>query len=175
MAIRITSRGLAQAAIVAKIADPAVSIVFSAEIVSNNRALKFFGSVMIGAVEYELAGNNGKLRVFTDVDDLIKFLSAAIPSGSGDYLVVIKTGIALAASVPSDLIKSAAAKVVKLQAYKAAQNGVVTDINAQLALMVGWESGSPLQSAKLSETQDQKSAVLADIAAIDAEIVRLTP
>ena len=175
MATRVTSRGLAQAAILAKQADPLVTFAYTAVIVSNDKALKFFGEVKIGAATYELAGNNGKLRVFTDIDDFVKFLSGAIPSGSGDYNVVIKTGVALAASVPSDLVKAAAAKVVKLNAAKVVQNEVLAEINAQLALMVGWESGSPLQAAKLAETNTQKATVLADIAAIDAEIVRLTP
>lgn len=65
--------------------------------------------------------------------------------------------------------------MVKLQAAKVAQTAVIAEIDAQLALMVGWASGSSLQVAKLNETNTQRAAVVADIAAIDAEIVRLTP
>lgn len=175
MGTRITSRGLAQALIVARQADANVAVSFVATAIPGNKALKFYGVVRIGATNYDLAGGNGKLRLFTDMDDFIKYVAASVPVGSGDYLVTIKTGTVLAAAVPTDLVKAAAAKVVKLQATKVAQNQVLADIDVQLALMAGWESGSSLQVAKLAEVQTQRASVVTDIAAIDAEIVRLTP
>lgn len=175
MGTRVTLRGLTQAILVAKKANPAVAIVFNANAVEGNKQLKFYGVVSVGGVEYDLAGTNGKLKLFTDADDLVKYIASAAPAGSGTYPVLIHTGSQLAAAVPSDLVKAAAAKVVKLQAAKVAQTAVIAEIDAQRALMVGWENGSPLQVAKLNETNTQRAAVVADIAAIDAEIVRLTP
>lgn len=175
MGTRITSRGLAQAVLVARQAEPGVAITFTANAVSGNKALKFYGVVKVGVTDYDLAGPNGKLRLFTDIDDFIKFVAGSIPAGSGDYSVTIKTGTVLAAAVPTDLVKAAAAKVIKLQAAKVAQTGVLADIDAQIALMAGWENGSPLQVAKLAEAQTQRASVVVDMAAIDAEIVRLTP
>jgi len=69
----------------------------------------------------------------------------------------------------------AADEVVRLGVRKTAQQGVLADIAAQLALMVGWENGNALQRAKKLEVQAQQTAVIGDIAAIDDEIVRLTP
>ena len=175
MGTRVTLRGLTQAILVAKLADPAVVIVFNANAVEGNKQLKFYGVVSVGGVEYDLAGNNGRLKLFNDADDFVKFVAAAAPAGSGVYPVHIRTGDTLAAAVPSDLVKAAAAKVVKLQAAKVAQTAVIGEIDAQLALMAGWGSGSSLQVARLNETKTQRAAVVADIAAIDAEIVRLTP
>ena len=175
MGTRVTLRALTEAALAAKQADPGVAIAINANAVAGNRKLKFYGVVTIGAAEYDLAGANGKLKLFGDVDDLVKYMSDAIPMGSGTYVVNVNTGVTLADAVPNDLVKAAAAQVVKLQAAKVAQNTVLAAIDAQLALMDGWGDGSPLQVAKLEETQTQRAAVVADIAAIDAEIVRLTP
>lgn len=175
MGTRVTLRGLAQAVYVAKQADANVAITFEANAIAGNKQLKFYGTVTVGAAEYDLASNNGKLKMFSDVDDLVKYIASAAPVGSGSYSIAIHTGVVLAASVPTDLVAAAAAKVVKLQAIKIAQTAVIAEIDAQLALMAGWGSGSPLQVAKLAETQTQKATVTADIAAIDAEIVRLTP
>lgn len=175
MGTRTTSRGLALAVLTARLAEPAIAIVFSATAIPGNKSLKLYGSVKVGAVDYDLAGNNGKLRLFPDVDDFVKYVAGSIPVGSGDYSVLIKTGSVLASAVPSDLVKAAAAKVVKLQAAKVSQAQVLAEIDAQLALMAGWETGSMLQVAKLNETNTQRASVVADVAAIDAEIVRLTP
>jgi hypothetical protein len=106
---------------------------------------------------------------------LVKFLAQAAPIGSGDYPIVLKTGITLAQSVPEDLVAWAGKQIIKLQAKKAAQQEVIAGLNAQLALMTDWEDGSPLQVAKKEEVTTQKAAVESDIAAIDAEILRLTP
>lgn len=175
MGTRVSLRGLALAVLTAKIADPAVVITFEANAIAGNKALKFYGLVKVGAAEYELAGTNGKLKLFTDVDDLVKYIASAAPVGTGSYSVKINTGIILAEAVPTDLVKAAAAKVVRLQAAKVSQQAVIVDIDAQLALMVGWDVGSPLQVAKFNEVTTQRAVVVGDIAAIDAEIVRLTP
>ena len=175
MGTRITLRGLVKAVLVARQADANVAIVTEANAIAGEKSLKFYGVVKVGAAEYDLANNNGKLKLFGNADDLVKYIAQAVPAGSGSYTIKINTGTVLAAAVPADLVKAAAAKVVKLGAAKTAQQAVIAEIDAQIALMAGWENGSSLQVAKLAETNVQKAAVQADIAAIDAEIVRLTP
>lgn len=174
MGTRITLRGLVQAVIEARVIDANVAISTEANAIAGEKSLKFYGIVKVGAAEYDLANTNGKLKLFANADDLVKYIAQAVPAGSGSYTIKVNTGVVLAAAVPSDLIKAAAAKVVKLGAAKTAQQAVITEINAQLALMAGWGSGSALQVNKLNETNVQKAAVQADIAAIDAEIVRLS-
>ena len=174
MGTRITLRGLVQAVIVARLADANVAITTEANAVAGNKSLKFYGAVKVGAADYDLANSNGKLKLFANADDLVKYMAQAVPVGSGSYVLKINTGAILAAAVPTDLIKAAAAKIVKLNATKLAQQAVLADIDAQLALMAGWENGSVLQVNKLNETNIQRAAVVADMAAIDAEIVRLS-
>lgn len=99
-------------------------------------------------------------------------------SSAGEQLLEILAALivdGLARQLVRDRVKAAAAKVAKLQAAKVSQQAVVAGLDAQLAMMAGWESGSPLQVARFVEVMEQKAAVLADVAAIDAEIVRLTP
>lgn len=175
MGTRITARGLAQAALVARTADPDVVVSFDANALPGDKRLRFYGVVKIGGTSYDLAGNNGRLKLFGDVDGYVKYVAAAMPAGGGSYSVKVNTGVTLAAAIPADLVKAAAAKVAKLQAAKVSQQAVVAGLDAQLAMMAGWESGSPLQVARFVEVMEQKAAVLADVAAIDAEIVRLTP
>lgn len=173
--IRATARKLAEVVRLAKIADSAVVIAIIANALGVNKALKFAGVVAVGGVEYRLCTDAGKEKVFVDVDDLVKFVSAAAPVGSGTYSVTINTGILLAAAVAADVVKAAAARVVKLGSVRVAQLAVIAGLDAQLALMAGWDVGSPLQVLRFDEVTLQKATVNADIAAIDDEVMRLTP
>jgi hypothetical protein len=175
MGTRTTQRALSAAISAAKSDNPSVLISHIANAVPGDKKLVFYGVTDVGGVQYDLAADNGKLKKFTDADDLVKYIATAAPVGSGDYMVKIATGLTLAAAVPGDLVVWAQKQVVKLEAKKTAQQAVVAALDIQLALMDGWEDGSPLQVAKLEETLAQKAAVVADIAAIDAEVDRLTP
>jgi hypothetical protein len=174
MGTRITSRALEKIVRDARALNAGVPVSFIAQAVEGNKQLKFYGIVDVDGTEYDLAGDNGKLKLFTDADDYVKYIATAAPMGTGDYAVTISTGLTLAASVPNDLVAWATKQIAKLQTKKTAQQTVLANINAQLALMVGWESGSPLQVAKKVETTTQRDAVQADIDAIDAEITRLS-
>jgi hypothetical protein len=81
----------------------------------------------------------------------------------------------LAAAVAADQVKAAAARVVRLGTVTVSQQAQVDKIDAQLALMVGWSAGSPLQVAAFNEATTQRAVVVADMAAVAAEVVRLTP
>lgn len=173
--IRATNRKLAEVVRLAKISDPAVVIAVVGDAVGNDKSLKFLGCVTVGGVAYRLCTDAGKEKVFSTADDLIRFVSSAAPIGSGSYSVVLNTGILLAASVAADQVKAMAARVVKLAGVKTKQQGVIAGLDEQLALMPGWNVGSALQVARFDEVTAQKATVNADIAAIDAEVLRITP
>lgn len=173
--MRVTNRKLAEVVAAARQADPGVAVTVRADVLPGDRSLIFHGVVSVGAVVHELAASNGKLKTFSALDDLVRYVAEAAPVGSGAYALTVETGVVLSAPVPVDLVKAAAAKVAKLQKAKTAQQAVVTSLDGQLALMAGWGSGSPLQVARFAEVTQQKATVLADIGAIDAEIIRLTP
>lgn len=157
---------------IAKGADPATVLSFSA--VQVDKAMRFSGLVNVGATAYQVAGNNGKQKTFVDVDDFVKSLAVELPTASGDYDVEISTGLYLVKPLPSDIKKAAAAEVVKLNKLRLVQLAVVASIDAELALMVGWEAGNVLQQARKADTQARKAVVVADVAAIDADIVAQT-
>jgi len=95
-------------------------------------------------------------------------------TSDGTYTVAIETGLVLVSPLPADLKKDAASKVVKYNTKKTAQTAVLADIDAQIVLMDGWNTGNALQVARLAEVQTQRAAVVEDIAAIDALIAKYT-
>jgi hypothetical protein len=172
--MRKTSRQLAAIISAALLADSATAIDFNLLSVGTDKSLKFTGSVNVGGTVYELAADSGKVQTFPDVDSFVKKVAKFNEDGEGVYTVTIDTGALLASSVPANLVAAKAAKVVSLTKIKAAQNAVVVALDAQIALMPGWEVGNAAQRAKLAEVQAQKVAVVGDIAAIDAEILALS-
>lgn len=156
----------------AVVADPAT--VVGVKAVAVDKKLRFRGEVGIGESQYVIADDKGKVKTFTDVDDLVKTVAQYMPTSSGSYLVQVDTGALLVRPLPSDLVKAAQSDLVKLNAKKAAASAVVTALDANLALMVGWETGNALQVARKAEVTAERGAVVADVAAIDAEIARLT-
>lgn len=171
--MRKTSRQLAGLITAALVVDPAVAVTFGLLAVGTDKTLKFVGSVDVGGVVYELAADNGKIQKFSDVDGFVKRVAKFAEDGEGKYQVSIDTGALLASSVPANLIAAKAAKIASLTKTKTAQNVVVAALDAEIALMPGWDVGNAAQRAKLAEVQDQKAAVVGDIAAIDAELVAL--
>lgn len=168
--MRKTMRVIAEALATARQTTPGLLPVLSLLAIGQDKSLRMVGSVQVGATSYDVANDQGKVRTFTAVDDFVKAVAKYIPTVTGDYPVTVKTGILLVGSVPADLIKDAQSKVVKLGGVKVTQQGVVADLNAQLALMAGWDQGNPLQVAKFNEVTAQKAAVVEDIAALDALI-----
>lgn len=172
--MRKTSRQLAALISAAVAINPAVAIDFKLLTTGTDKSLKFVGSVVLDGTTYELAADNGKVQTFLDVDGFVKKVAKFNEDGEGVYTVTIDTGSLLASSVPSNLVAAKAAKVASLTKTKAAQNAVVVALDAQIALMPGWDVGNAAQRAKLAEVQAQKVAVVGDIAAIDAEILALS-
>lgn len=172
--MRKTARELSALLATARGVNPAVAVQYSLATFGGDKSLKFVGMVSIGGVEYEVAADNGKIQAFADADSFIKKVSKFDEAGDGVYDVSVDTGALLASTVPTDLVKAKAAKIVVLGKAKTHATAVVADIDAQIALMVGWDTGNAAQRAKLAEAQAQKAAVVGDIAAIDAEVAVLS-
>ena len=141
--------------------------------VGTDKALRFVGNMTIGAKTYELAGDSGKLKTFSDVDSFLKFSAKAAEKGNGIYSVEVETGALLASSVPADMKSWAEGQIVRLNKSKVSQQATIDTLDEQLGLMIGWENGNAAQQAKKVETQAQRACVVTDIAAIDTELARL--
>lgn len=160
------------AALIAAAVPGVVSLKVSAN--GPDKSLRFGGTVTVDGTAYEVAADNGKLKRYAEVDAFVKDAAAHFPTNNGTYTVQVETGLVLVQSLPSDLKKDAAAKVIKLGAKKTTQQGVVTKLDADLLLMAGWENGNALQVARFNEVTTEKATVVNDIAAIDAQIAHYT-
>lgn len=173
--MRTTGRALSKIYRAARVADPQVQPQFTVTAKPGDKALLFGGVVSIAGTAYECAADSGKIAKFADVDDFVRFCAKHVETSDGSYQVRVETGDTLVASLPANMATWAEAEIVRLGKRKIAQNEVIAGIDAQLDLMVGWAVGNALQRARLAEVTAQRSAVVADISAIDAEIARLTP
>lgn len=170
---RKTLRELSRLFGIEKGTTPGAVAVLKLHAVGTDKALRFMGTVQIGATIYEVAGDSGKLKTFSDVDSFLKYAAKAAEKGNGVYTVEVDTGALLASSVPADMQSWAEAQIVRLNKAKVSQQALIVSIDDQLGLMVGWENGNAAQQAKKLEVQAQRACVVTDIAAIDTEIARL--
>lgn len=170
---RKTLRELSRLFTAEKVINPAAIATLKLASVGTDKGLRFVGKMTIGAVEYELASDSGKIKVFGDVDSFLKFTAKAAEKGNGIYSVEVDTGVLLASSVPNDMQSWADAQIIRLNKAKLSQQAIVSSIDDQLGLMVGWENGNAAQQAKKIEVQAQRACVVTDIAAIDTEVARL--
>lgn len=174
--MRKTSREIARLFAAEKLIDPAAVAVCELFAVAGDKNLRFTAHVDLGSQGgCQPASDNGKIKVFSDVDSFVKFIAKAAESSNGDYTVRVNTGNLLASKVPADLKAWAGSQIVSLNKSKVSQAATVASIDEQLVLMAGWENGNQAQRDKKNEAIDQREAVVTDIAAIDAEITRLTP
>lgn len=172
--MRQTMREIGRRVSVKRETVPGFVPVIKATAVGNDKGLRLVGSVTIDADTFECASDNGKIRTFSDVDGFLKFVAKCAEKGDGVYSVEVDTGQLLASSVPANIPEWAQSQITRLGKVKTAQNAVIAGLDSQLALMTGWESGNLAQQAKKAEVQAQRAAVVTDIAAIDAEVLRLT-
>lgn len=172
--MRKTTRELARLFSAEKQINPALVAGLSLVATGVDKSLRFVALMTIGATSYEVAGDNGKLKAFSDVDGFLKFAAKSAEKGDGVYNVSVDTGALLASKVPNDMKVWAGNQVISLGKVKNKQNAVISDIDSQLALMGGWETGNAAQQAKKIEVTAQRVAVVTDVEAIDTEIARLT-
>lgn len=170
---RKTLREISRLFTAEKLTTPGIVGVLKMVAIGNDKALRFVATIGIGASVYEVASDSGKLKTFTDVDGFLKFAAKAAEKGNGVYTVEVDTGSLLASNVPNDLQTWAESQIIRLNKSKVTQQAVIANIDDQLGLMVGWESGNAAQQAKKLETQAQRACVVTDIAAIDTEVARL--
>lgn len=157
-----------------KAGTPGAVAVLKLLVSGTSSALKFTGQMVVDGVAYDLATDAGKIKTFSNVDDFLKYAAKAAEKGNGVYTVEVDTGAVLASSVPADMKAWAENQITKLNKTKISQNATIAAIDEQLSLMDGWEAGNAAQQAKKTETEAQRACVVTDIAAIDAEVVRLT-
>lgn len=170
---RKTLREISRLFTAEKLTTPGAVGVLKMVAIGTDKALRFVATIGIGAATYEVASDSGKLKTFTDVDGYLKFAAKAAEKGNGVYTVEVDTGSLLASGVPNDLQSWADSQIIRLNKAKVTQQAVIANIDDQLGLMVGWESGNAAQQAKKLETQAQRACVVTDIAAIDTEVARL--
>lgn len=139
-----------------------------------DKSLRFMASVTIGATAYEVAADNGKIKVFSDVDAFVKTFAKFSEDGNGNYDVTVQTGELLASRVPADFSAAAEAAVTRLTKVKNQQIAKSAALAGDIVLMAGWDVGNAAQRARLTEVTEQKAAVDGDIVALTAEIAAQT-
>lgn len=146
----------------------------------GDKSLRFHGAVTIKAdgaplATYDIAADtSGALANFRDVDSVVKVVAAIIPDPAGVYPVQINVGSILDKAPATDLIKAATAKKLRITGQKVKVETKIGAVDAQLALMVGWEAGNSLQAMAKGEMLARKAVLLALVASIEAEVTRLT-
>ncbi len=146
--------------------------------VGTNKSLVFNGKVDIAAdglniASYNVASNMGGIARFSQADQAVKSLAKYVATNDGSYDVIVETGTLLVSKPASDLVKANATLKAKLQAEKVTVTANIAKIDAQLALMVGWESGNALQVAKKQEATTAKASLTDLGAVLDAQIAVL--
>lgn len=154
-------------------ADAVNSPVYSFVCVAGNKGVRGMLIVTLGATAYEVAGDNGRIKVFGTVDDAVKAAAKIHESNSGDYQIMVETGALFASPAPADPEAYYEGLIAKLGKAKTAQQARLADIDALLVQMTGWGTGNAAQVARFNEVTEQSATVNGDIAAIDAEVTRL--
>lgn len=86
---RKTMRELSRLFQAAKVATPGLVATLKLATVGTDKGLRFQGVIGIDGVDYEVAGDNGKLRTFSDVDSFLKFAAKSAEVGDGVYQVEV--------------------------------------------------------------------------------------
>lgn len=176
--VRATKREIARQVAVAKVAAGYGN--YGVDLVAVGKASdpRWMGVVNFATTadtfEFDVADDSGKVKLFGTVDAAVKFIAGVNEDSMGvyDYLS-IQTGDLYASSVPSDIYADAERKVTSLTRVMAAQQGKATALNALLTgVMATWATGNAAQQAKFTEVTVQHTAVVADVAALTAEIAK---
>lgn len=146
----------------------------------DDKGLRFHGQINIKQDGMQIgsyliaADTSGAVQKFKDVDAFIKSVAKIAPASAGQYTVQVVVGTLLDKKPATDLVKAATAEKQTLAAKKTKVQASIAEHDAQLALMVGWETGNSLQQAKKLETQTMKQSLVDLVSSIDAEVARLT-
>lgn len=142
--------------------------------VGSDKSLRLVANVTVNNnPAISVATDAGKVKVFGDIDAVVRAMSKIAESSNGKYEISVDTGDLFASSVPTDIVASYEATVIRLGKAKVKQQAVSTALSETLTLMTGWENGNAAQVARKAEVTEQYDTVSADINAIDAEVARL--
>lgn len=120
---------------------------------------------------YDLANDKGVHRTFSDVDTPVKAVAGF--AQIQDYDVQVLSNGVWDKAVPANVVTARVAERAALVKLKDKNTATIAAIDAQLALMVGWETGTLAQQNRKAEEQLKRGTVVADSAAIDARIAEI--
>lgn len=158
------------AIVAAAVGSPSFSFIAAA----GDKGIRGFVNVAVDGVDYQVATDAGKIRVFGDIDSAVKAIAKIDETNDGEYSVNVETGSLFASPAPANVEAYYEGLIAKLGKAKTSQQAKSAELAALLASMVGWDTGNAAQVARFEEVTAQKACVDADILAIDAEVVRLT-
>lgn len=151
----------------------AVSVVL--ELVDVKR-LSFRAAIFVGPTEYEVADAAGRVKLFNDVDSVMKAIgnTSAVPevgpleiSVSNPQLLVPEEYVGSDPKGPAKKAK------VKFDSAKLVADPALASATAALTAVVAYATGSPRQRAYYDAIFDQKKSLADQVAFIDSEIARL--
>lgn len=148
-----------------------IAIVLIPVIGKENR---FNAVATVDDVEYDVADQSGRLKVFKDAGAAVKFFGKFAPEGS-DIQVTLPNEQYAASEAAGDPSTALEREVVKLTKEVTAANAnlakVTTEVNAATAL--GWNTGSAAQQAALAESTLRQGLITGLKTALNAKLVLL--
>lgn len=154
------------------------TVAASVTILPGDKNVKVTGTVHVGSVDYPVADSNGKVKVYTDIDQFVRFLAStkAVPN-SGAVPVTVTNPQAL---MPAEVIGGDVQARFKRQKASFEKANIVAE--RELAertqteadyVADGYETGSAAAQNALAEVRAQKLSLADAKAYNDAEIARL--
>ncbi len=175
---RATSFEVKRVVDAAKTAGSTVTAVLTLQAVGLDKTLRFNAVVTITVdgtpTDYTLCSTStGSVKRYSEADAAVKEISKILPSSTGSYTVQVEVGSLLDVNPPANLVNAQTAEKVKLTAKLTGIDASIAKAAAELALMVGWDSGNSLQVARFGEATARKNALEAYKAAVVARIAEL--
>lgn len=173
---RFTSRVIGKHFKTCRAADPATTLLFMFASDAKSKTLRGTVQCRIRMADnstavYDLANDKGMHRTFGDVDSPVKAVAGF--AQIQDYDVQVLSNGVWDKAVPTNLVTAKASERAALVKLKDKNTATIAAIDAQLALMVGWETGTLAQQNRKAEEQLKRGTVVADSTAIDARIAEI--
>lgn len=175
---RATSFEIKRVVDAAKLAGSTVSAALQLVAVGTDKTLRFNAIVTVtvdgSATEYTVcSSSSGSIKRYSEADAAVKEIAKILPSSTGSYAVQVEVGSLLDVNPPANLVNAQTAEKVKLTAKLTSIDASITKAAAELALMVGWDTGNSLQVARFNEATAKHAALVAYQAAVNARIAEL--
>lgn len=159
-------------------AQSPAAVTLKVTVLEGDKNIKVTGVVVIGSDAYPVADSNGKVKVYKDIDQFLRFMAAtkALPN-TGDVELVVES---LQVAAPVESIGGDIQGKFKRQkaAYERADVVTVRELADRTQTEIdyvadGYETGSVRAQAALAEVRAQKAALTIEHAYNMAEIARL--